>query len=56
MSKGSNDRQPTGIYGFSNEEIVIYVDCNEDDRLPSILFSQFFGNPDWISKPIILQK
>ena len=56
MSKGSNDRQPTGIYGFSNEEIVIYVDCNDDDPLPSILFSQFFGGKDWISNPKILQK
>ena len=56
MSKGTNDRQPTGIYGFSNEEIVIYVDCNDDDPLPSILFSQFFGGRDWISNPKILQK
>ena len=41
MSWGGTDRQITGIYGFPNETINIYVDYEEDDILPSIRFSHF---------------
>ena len=57
MSRGSNDRQPTGIYGFTNETIIFYVDCDDDDPLPSIYFSQYMGIVGkWISSPMYLQK
>lgn len=58
MSWGGTDRQCTGIYGFPNETINIYVDCEENDPLPSIRFSQFLGlyKNGWLSNPIRLKK
>ena len=58
MSRGTTNRQSTGIYGLSNEKIVIYVDANDDEiNLPSIRFSQFIGNYNkWLSSPYILKK
>ena len=43
MKKGATNRQCTGIFGFSNETITIYVQSNFDDPLPSIRFSQYIG-------------
>ena len=60
MKWGGTDRQCTGIYGFPNEIIKIYVDCEENDidRLPSIRFSQFLGSNSvgWLGNPIKLKK
>ena len=57
MSRGGTNRQPTGIYGYSNETITIYVDANDDDPLPSIRFSQYIGMYNkWLSLPYKLIK
>ena len=40
MANGGTNKQPTGIYGFSNEIITVYVEANIDDPLPFIRFSQ----------------
>ena len=61
MSWAGTDRQCTGIYGFPNEKINIYVDCEEKDPIPSIRFSQFLGKNGknqngWLSNPIKLKK
>ena len=57
MKRGATNRQPTGIYGFSNEMIIIYVDSNDNDPLPLIRFSQYMGlSGKWISSPIKLKK
>ena len=58
MSWAGTDRQPTGIYGFPNETINIYVDCEDNDILPSIRFSQFLGSHKngWLGSPIKLKK
>ena len=42
MSRGSNDRQPTGIYAFGGETITIFVEANDSDPLPIIL-CQYIG-------------
>ena len=44
MAYGGTDRQITGIYGFPNETINIFVECEDNDPLPSIRFSQFLGS------------
>ena len=59
MKKGATNRQCTGIFGFSNETITIYVQSNFDDPLPSIRFSQYIGIYDkWIdsSTPLKIGK
>ncbi len=57
MANGASDRQPTGIYGFSNEKITIFVDANDDDPLPTIFFSQYVGNyTNWLSSGYPLKK
>ena len=57
MSKGSTNRQPTGIYAYSNEIITFYVQANDNDPLPSIYFSQYVGNySNWLSSPVQLLK
>ena len=57
MSIGSTNRQPTGIFGFSNETIKIYVDANKNDPLPSIVFTQYVGiYYKWMGSPIFLKK
>ena len=57
MSRGGTNRQPTGIYAYSNETIIIYVQSNDEDPLPSIRFSQYIGKySNWLAKPIQLQK
>ena len=48
MSRGGTNRQPTGIFAYSNETMIIYVDSDDKDRLPLIRFSQYIGNAyDW---------
>ena len=39
MSRGGTNRQCTGIYGYSGDDIIIYVQADDDDPLPSIRFS-----------------
>ena len=58
MGWGCTNRQSTGIFGLSNEKIIIYVDANEDEiHLPSIRFSQFIGiYHKWLSSPYQLKK
>ena len=43
MTRGGTNRQCTGIYGFSGDNITIYVQAKKDDNLPSIRFSQYIG-------------
>ena len=43
MTRGGTNRQCTGIYGFSGDNITIYVQAKKDDKLPSIRFSQYIG-------------
>ena len=58
MKRGGTDRQTTGIFGFSNESITIYVDAKDDEiNLPSISFSQYRGNTsNWLSTSYKLKK
>ena len=57
MSRGGTNRQPTGIFAFSNDIITIFVDSEDNDPLPSILFSQYIGlESDWLSPPFQLKK
>ena len=44
MSWGGTDRKITGIYGFPNEIINIYVEWEDNEPLPSVRFSQFLGS------------
>ena len=57
MSNGGTDRQCTGIFGLANETITIYVDSKDNKALPSIIFTQFFGQgQNWYSSSIKLHK
>ena len=58
MAYGGTDRQITGIYGFPNETINIFVECEDNDPLPSIRFSQFLGSHQngWLGNAQRLQK
>ena len=57
MNRGSTNRQPTGIYAFSNEIINFFVEANDNDFLPSVVFSQFAGNfTNWLTSPIKLKR
>ena len=57
MSRGGTNRQPTGIYAYSNDTITVYVDANDNDPLPSIKFSQYIGIYNkWLSFQIPLKK
>ena len=57
MSRGGTNRQPTGIYAFSNDIITIFVDSNDNDPLPSIYFTQYIGlSSNWLSSPYKLKK
>ena len=57
MSRGGTDRQPTGIFAFSGETIKIFVDANNDDPLPNIIFTQFLGPYNkWYGSSIPLKK
>ena len=48
MSRGSVDRQPTGIYAYSGDKITVFVEANDTDPLPKISFSQYVGlYNDW---------
>ena len=42
MSIGGIDRQPTGIYAFGGEKITIFVEAEDNDPLPNIIFTQYF--------------
>ena len=45
LSTAGTNRQVTGIYGRSNEEITVYVKVgNSKDPLPSIVSTQFIGH------------
>ena len=55
MDYGGTDRQCTGIYAFPNDTIKIYVECEDNDILPSIRFSQFLGSYNsWLGSPVKL--
>ena len=57
MKRGRTNRQPTGIYAFSNDIITIIVDSNDNDPLPSIRFTQYIGlSSHWLSSPFQLKK
>ena len=57
MSRGGTDRQPTGIFAFSGETITIFVEANDDDPLPNIIFTQFLGPYNkWYGNSIPLKK
>ena len=45
LNTAGTNRQVTGIYGRSNEEITVYVKVgNSKDPLPSIVSTQFIGH------------
>ena len=56
MSNGGTNLQCTGIYGIPNDNITIFVDSVFEEPLPSLLFSQFLGEDNWISSSINLKK
>ena len=58
MKRGCTNRQSTGIFGLSGEEIIIHVDANiEEANLPTIRFSQFIGiSSNWLSSAFKLHK
>ena len=57
LSRGGTNRQCTGIYGYSGDNIIIYVKSNHDDPLPSIRFSQYIGESAiFLSIPFQLRK
>ena len=58
MSRGGTNRQSTGIFGLSLENITVYVDAKDDEiNLPSIRFSQYRGiYSNWLSSPYKLKK
>ena len=57
MSRGGTNKQSTGIFGFANETITIFVDSNNGDPLPAIRFTQYVGLYNkWIDKPIQLKR
>jgi hypothetical protein len=57
MSRGGSNRQCTGIYAHSGDEITIYVEANDGDPLPSIRFSQYVGiSNKWLSPLLKLKK
>ena len=48
MSRGGIDRQPTGIYAFSGSKVTIFVEANNNDPLPRVIFTQYVGlYNDW---------
>ena len=57
MTRGGTNRQCTGIYGFSGENITIYVKAEKDYNLPTIIFSQYIGKySNFLSNPYKLKK
>lgn len=51
MSNFGIDYQPTGIAAPAGEEIVVYVEAGEHDPLPSLVFTQTFGDwRSWLSR------
>ena len=44
MNLGGTDRQPTGIAAFEGEKIIVFVDAEETDNLPYIIFYQVRGS------------
>ena len=58
MTRGGTNRQCTGIYGFSGDDIIIYVDTEkDDDPLPSMIFSQYIGHQNhFLSSSFKLKK
>ena len=56
MSRGGTNKQSTGIFGFTNETITIFVDSNIGDPLPSMRFTQYLGLYNkWMDKPVQLK-
>ena len=43
MSSFGINRQVTGIAGVSGQEIIIYVEAEDDDPLPSVVFTQAYS-------------
>ena len=57
MSRGGTNRQPTGIFAHSGENISIYVEAEDNDPLPNIIFTQYIGiYSKWMGKKIQLKK
>ena len=57
MSSFGTNRQVCGISAKPNQSIVIYVDCNDSDPLPTIRFSQNHGHwSGWLSGNYQLKK
>ena len=57
MSRGGTDRQPTGIFAHSGEKISIFVEAEDNDPLPNIIFTQYIGIYNkWIGNRIQLKK
>lgn len=53
---GTN-RQPTGIAAAPDQTLTVFVDCEEGDPLPSIVFTQHLGHwSKWKSGEFKLQK
>lgn len=57
MVWAGTNRQVTGIYSTPGEVITVYVDCDEGDNLPKIVFTQHQGGwRSWKSGEIALKK
>lgn len=46
-SRGLSGLQPTGVMAHADEEIVVYVDAPVGGELPTMVFSQFYGDGAW---------
>ena len=58
MTRVGTNIQSTGIYGFSGDDIIIYVETEkDDDPLSSIIFSQYIGSDkNFLSSSFKLKK
>ena len=57
MSRGGTDRQSTGIFAHSDETISIFVEAEDNDPLPNIIFTQYIGIYNrWVGQTIKLKK
>lgn len=57
MVWAGTNRQVTGIYSTPGEVITVYVDCEDGDSLPKIVFTQHQGGwRSWKSGEITLKK
>ena len=44
MVNAGTNNQPTGIFGLSNDNIIVYLSAKKEDKLPKIKFSQYLSN------------